>query len=163
MPNPYADCKILGPYVHNGKKGRLYVKCTQPDGKRHSINYSRYILELAIGRKLSTVEHVHHINKDIHDNRLENLEVLDETTHHKLHVTRLKPHDFTCPMCGGKFTLDGQELNSLLTKRKLFPKQPGPFCDRSCASRAVKRGVTIQSIVDPEYYSTIDSGQGEKE
>lgn len=41
----------------------------------------RHIMELHIGRKLTRNEHVHHINHDKLDNRIENLEITDPVTH----------------------------------------------------------------------------------
>lgn len=45
----------------------------------------RYVVETNIGRKLLKSEHVHHINGDIYDNRLENLELLTASEHQKRH------------------------------------------------------------------------------
>ena len=54
------------------------------DGKR--VLEHRYVVEQALGRKLHATEHVHHKNRNRHDNRLENLEVLDAHAHFKLHA-----------------------------------------------------------------------------
>lgn len=47
----------------------------------------RHVMEQHIGRKLRRDEHVHHKNHDPQDNRLENLEVLSESEHHREHLT----------------------------------------------------------------------------
>ena len=44
-------------------------------------------MEQHLGRKLSANEIVHHINGDIHDNRLENMEVMSRSEHAKHHLT----------------------------------------------------------------------------
>lgn len=46
----------------------------------------RHMMEEHLGRKLATDEHVHHINGDPTDDRLENLQVLGEAEHHRLHA-----------------------------------------------------------------------------
>ena len=59
-----------------------YVRITV-DGKR--VREHRWLVERSIGRKLLPSEHVHHINRDKSDNRLENLAVLDWHEHGRLH------------------------------------------------------------------------------
>lgn len=44
-------------------------------------------MENHIGRKLLRTEHVHHINEIKSDNRLENLSIIDESAHHREHVS----------------------------------------------------------------------------
>lgn len=51
------------------------------NGKR--VREHRYIMEQHLGRKLELWEHVHHINDDSSDNRLENLEVLSNSDHQR--------------------------------------------------------------------------------
>ena len=46
----------------------------------------RYLMEVAIGRVLSSDEVVHHVNGDRLDNRLENLAVMTRTEHTLLHA-----------------------------------------------------------------------------
>jgi hypothetical protein len=47
----------------------------------------RFVVEEHLGRKLTTKEHVHHINGDRTDNRLENLEVISASNHGREHLT----------------------------------------------------------------------------
>lgn len=43
-------------------------------------------MEEYLSRKLNTRENVHHINEDKHDNRIENLEIIDVSEHTRRHM-----------------------------------------------------------------------------
>lgn len=59
-----------------------YYKTIKVNGKW--VRLHRYMMEQHLGRKLETWEHVHHINGDHLDNRLQNLQVLSNSDHQKL-------------------------------------------------------------------------------
>lgn len=61
--NPYRRCMKEGKFVYE----------------------HRWLMEQKIGRKLEKNEHVHHINGDPKDNRIENLEILSNSDHAKTH------------------------------------------------------------------------------
>lgn len=42
---------------------------------------------------------VHHINEDKHDNRLENLELMEKGAHSRLHNPRIHPRIKVCEVC----------------------------------------------------------------
>ena len=62
-----------------------YKKITHKNGKQQ--DFHRYLYEQHLGRKLTRYEVVHHINGDITDNRIENLQLMTLSEHGKLHQT----------------------------------------------------------------------------
>ena len=66
-----------------GKPKHTYKTMTV-DGKQ--VRVHRYLIEQHLGRKLESWEHVHHINGDSHDNRLENLAVLSNAAHQRIEL-----------------------------------------------------------------------------
>lgn len=61
--------------------GRWFVVCR--DGSR--MTYARALMANEIGRLLRPDEHVHHVNGDPTDDRMENLRLLSASEHMKLH------------------------------------------------------------------------------
>lgn len=102
-------------------------------------NYNGYVLlhraivENYLGRVLDTNEVVHHKNGNKKDNRTENLQVMTNEEHVKLHNSEIGRQFVTlkCPNCGKIFERD---------KRNSFLDRPNSafhcsFCSRSCAGK----------------------------
>lgn len=84
--------------MHNGKPALLdangYVKIWVPNhktGRVHTgwLSEHRVVMEQFLGRPLRADEHVHHINEQKDDNRLENLVVMAQNDH-----ARLSSHNY---------------------------------------------------------------------
>jgi len=63
------------------REGRYKLLCRY----KEYIFEHRAIIEQHIGRKLKTIEHIHHINGNGLDNRIENLKIMSNREHMKLH------------------------------------------------------------------------------
>ena len=95
-------CAGLGtnPRTPNDQFKSRYRQVMTPDG-RHLLEH-RWVIEQHLGRRLERWEHVHHINHDRLDNRVENLEVVTSGEHGLRHTW--KPITTVCAICGVEFT-----------------------------------------------------------
>lgn len=71
-------------YIHKGYRLRYVAS------RKKWVPEHRLVVEKAIGRLLTRDEHVHHINGDRLDNRLENLEVMGQAKHSREHKVVLR-------------------------------------------------------------------------
>jgi len=94
----YSDAKFVHGITNTGYR-RLNI-----DGKR--ILEHRYVMEKHLGRKLLSTEHVHHINGDKLDNKIDNLCILDIKEHMSLHA-KDRPKGSDCH-------------NSILSKKEIL-------------------------------------------
>mgnify|MGYP001570317182 CR=1 FL=1 len=75
-----------------------YVRVWNKEKQTHELEH-RIIMEMYLGRVLSKREHVHHLNHIKTDNRIENLALLTQEEHGKIHG--LESRLYTgCRKCG---------------------------------------------------------------
>ena len=120
--------------VYTGKDGRqrVYLK----DSKR-VISYPRFLLEQKLNRALRCNEQVHHIDGDVTNNNLDNLEIKMLGDHQREHNPP-KYHDKTvkCAWCGNEFlwTAKQQRLfySNKSRKERADRNTDSPFCSKKC-------------------------------
>lgn len=82
------------PMWRGGRIVDRYIRVLAPgdpevDAKGYVYEHRLVARELVGGRVLRADEHVHHINGDRHDNRVENLQILSSEEHSRLHMTEM--------------------------------------------------------------------------
>lgn len=105
--------------AHRSPVGHRYLRA---DGYIH-VKVGPYERELEhrlvatqmIGRPLRTDEHVHHLNGDKADNRPENLVVMTNAEHQKLHdwhITKMRRIERVCEACGKRYLVKQSKAES---------------------------------------------------
>lgn len=78
--NGAAHIALIGT-IKTYADGYKYVKT----GKRSYTAHHRVVMEQHLGRKLKPSEHIHHRNGEYGDNRIENLEIMNNSNHRLAH------------------------------------------------------------------------------
>lgn len=147
QPNQLARYKGAGRFCSNACKysavrGILRVVGTRwlrADGyvvikvgiRRYELEH-RLVIAEAIGRQLKSDEHVHHRNGDKADNRLDNLELLTNSEHQRMHDcprTRSRRVQLVCARCGSGY------------ERKASRANESKFCSNKCRLVALHEGM----------------------
>ena len=67
------------------------------------VREHRWLMEQHLGRPLKQTEHIHHINGNPLDNRLENLQVISSIDHMRLHK-QIYPDTKICEWCSKRYS-----------------------------------------------------------
>jgi len=94
----------------------------------------RYEMELFLGRKLTSDEHVHHKDGDKSNNTIDNLELMTNSDHAKEHAVPAKVVELVCPACETYFTRSERYV-----RMKLKGGQKNFLCSRTCRMPRTKR------------------------
>lgn len=125
---PCADKRRPGPPRH--KKCTYYKGYRviySSDGRR--ILEHRWVMEQHIGRRLTSKEHIHHIDGDRSNNNIGNLEILTRSQHFKKHISTIT---------------EGQIRKRDIRGAISILKKPGlaPWPLRAALGRLKKHGIT---------------------
>lgn len=151
----YGDgFKIFGPYTRQ-HDGRSIVIIVENNGKRRTVSYPKWIMELQLGRKLDpNIETIDHYDGDINNNDLDNLRIVPRSQHSADDTRRVKYVKFECAWCGKEF-----ERSPRLIRDKAKKGKAGPFCSRNCAGKYSRQlqlklidKFDCQQAIDSEYY-----------
>jgi hypothetical protein len=124
--------KVYGPYFR--KDGRQHV-IISVDGKKKTVSYPRYLIQQVIGRELTDLETVDHIDGDFTNNDLNNLQILTRSANASKafddHDKRKKYIELQCTFCQKLF------MRTMNCHRRALKKNKnvGFFCSRSCQGK----------------------------
>ncbi len=146
--------KVHGPYKRKSD-GRQIVIIIENNGKRRTVSYPKWLMEMQLGRKLDPdLETVDHVDSNIDNNDISNLRVVPRQEHSADDTRRVKLVKFTCAWCDKEF-----ERSPRLVRDKAKKNKAGPFCSRGCAGKYSRmlqlklvEKLDVQPAVDSEYY-----------
>lgn len=128
----YEGYKVLGPYKRPDNRYHVYL---DKDGKRKTISYPKYLIEMHIGRHLTKDEIVHHKNGDVTDNSLDNLEVMLRKEHSRQHSIKYTDEVVRCAECGTIFIMPREKVVLRKVEQRRGKAKRGPFCSFSCRGK----------------------------
>jgi hypothetical protein len=121
--------KQYGPYTL--KTGHSFWVDYHTDGSRKSVLVHRELMEQHIGRRLTSIEVVHHIDEDPTNNVIDNLQIKTASVHARDHRPAPELTTITCLFCGQS----AEKLARFVRHNQGTYKKAGPFCSKSCAGK----------------------------
>lgn len=148
-----SNYTVHGPYF-NGPKKRQIVIVIDRKGKRRTVSYPKWLMECHQGKPLEKGMTVDHLDFNFNNNDINNLRVVDRSTHSADDTRRVKLIKLKCAECGKDFDRSPRLLRDKTKKGKV-----SAFCSRECAgkySRKVQLGqidkLPVQPYIESEYY-----------
>lgn len=124
-------------YIYQDKNDHRfrYIKIDD-NGNRINGSYPRLLMEEKLGRPLELNEDVHHINGDVTDNRLSNLEIVLHGEHQKHHSTKYIDTIEKCQICGKRFTMRANKWTRFFSDLSRTTRTNRYItCSKSCAAK----------------------------
>ena len=130
----YPNCRLSN--IYKSKQDNRFRIVIYENNKKFTktMSFPKLLVEVHINRRLTDDETVDHKDNDATNNDVKNLRVMLRKDHCANDAIRLKSQDFTCEVCGTKFTLSSKKLLDAIFNRK--KGKAGPFCSKSCAGKA---------------------------
>lgn len=116
-----------------------YVRLSVPKYPGKNTPEHRWVMEQHLGRPLEKNEHIHHLNGDKMDNRIENLEIVDRSTHNRLHFQDRLPGVLASHQAKKRFSWS-QEYEHCIECGSTDRKHCGHGLCSRCYLRAYKQG-----------------------
>lgn len=134
--------------IYKMKDNRL-IAYVIDDRIKKTISYPRVLMSEKIGRKLKPKEEVHHIDQNVENNDISNLQIVLHGEHQREHGKKLRKYFdkiSICPECGKEFLWTAKqqryhnsELSRKKSKNKYSKHCDKPFCSKICAGKYSKR------------------------
>jgi hypothetical protein len=122
--------KILGPYQRKSDR-RFYMKVFHEDGRSSTMSYPKWLMEKHLGRELSSDETVDHIDNNVENNNLNNLQVLSLADNIRKSAKPPEYVECICPVCVKQFLA----LARYVRANQIKQGKAGPYCNKSCAGK----------------------------
>lgn len=144
--------KIRGPY--RGGNNRLFIVLVYKNYSK-TKSYPRYIMEKHLDRYLEDDEQVDHIDGNVLNNDIDNLQILKFKEHQKLDTLRNKDVKVICTYCHKKIFIKGSMLHNRNRKDR---HQSGYFCSRTCSGKygreiqlGLRNCITVDKVIPTKY------------
>lgn len=134
-------------YLVKDVNGRIKVILYNSNRDRTSTLLSRYKMAVYLGRYLTEVEHVDHLDEDKYNDDITNLQIVsvkENNVKHSISKGGKKLVDFNCVYCGNRFTRRYNQ--SMFVKVKTHE-----FCSRTCMGKS-KNGKVVNYEMNPVVY-----------
>ena len=143
----YENCKFYGPYASK-KDNRLRCVLIYPNGRKQTLSYPKYLMEVHLNKYLEENDTIDHIDGNFLNNEINNLRVIKRKQHCYEDAVRNRDMIAICNYCGKEFIISGNKLHN---RNRYDRKQSGYFCSKQCTGkygRKVQLGLIKPTIID---------------